>query len=320
MDNTSRALLPTAGWMLHWLLRMGLASYLLVYGGIKVVRSQMGELDYAQALIMLGEKSPMGLLWTFMGYSPVLEIGAGIAEVVAALLLLWRRTAWLGGLLALADMAIVFLLNMTHDVPVKQLSLGLAVAGLLVAVPEFQRLGAFVLGRASRSINLPRAVPWPKVHQVTKFFPVVGIILSMVVVAQLGRVTGQEPNNSPIAGVYEIADDQGGWRHIALGQHEYDPKAQSVTGTSSVRTADGLLYYGSYDLQGDQLTVTLGSSLGDSTSGGVQDGVSDQRIFTVDGLTLTDRGGVVYQLKPMEQATYLFDRKFSWAPGTPVNR
>lgn len=36
----------------------------------------------------------MGLLWRFMGFSPVVQILAGAAEVTAAILLLFRRTVW----------------------------------------------------------------------------------------------------------------------------------------------------------------------------------------------------------------------------------
>lgn len=57
----------------------------------------------------------MGLLWRFMAFSPTVQFLAGLAEVVAAVLLLFGRTAWLGALLAAIDMSVVFLLNLTFD-------------------------------------------------------------------------------------------------------------------------------------------------------------------------------------------------------------
>lgn len=310
----------TIGWVLHWLLRMALAAYLLIYGGVKVARSQMGELDYSQALTMLGEKSPMGLLWTFMGYSPALEMAAGVMEVLAAFLLLWRRTAWLGGLLAFADMSIVFFLNMTHDVPVKQLSLGMAVAGLIVALPELQRVGKFIVGRPTDTITVPRAVPWPKVDRFTRLFPVLAVVIALVGVNTVVSQNGMEKNDSPLTGVYRIDGEPEGWRHIAFGQHESWYDSGPVTGHVSVRTTDDQLYSGVYDIYGNHLRILLGSPLGDYTAGGIREGVSDERNFTFNGTTLTEDNGTEYLLEPMEQATYLFDREFAWESRTPVNR
>ena len=49
----------------------------------------------------LGDMSPMGLLWTFMGFSPTYQIFTGAIEVLAGLLLTTRRTTLLGALVTL---------------------------------------------------------------------------------------------------------------------------------------------------------------------------------------------------------------------------
>lgn len=46
----------------------------------------------------------MGSLWRFMAFSPTVQMLAGVAEVAAATLLRFSRTAWLGALLAALDM------------------------------------------------------------------------------------------------------------------------------------------------------------------------------------------------------------------------
>lgn len=58
-------------WAGHWLLRLWLAGYLLIYGWSKVFHMQMGYADFADALVQYGEMSPMGLLWRFMAFSPL---------------------------------------------------------------------------------------------------------------------------------------------------------------------------------------------------------------------------------------------------------
>ncbi|RAD08613.1 DoxX family protein, partial [Burkholderia multivorans] len=42
-------------WAGHWLLRLWLAGYLLIYGWSKVFHMQMGYADFADALVQYGE-------------------------------------------------------------------------------------------------------------------------------------------------------------------------------------------------------------------------------------------------------------------------
>ena len=158
------------GWALHWVIRMAAIVLLMPYAGFKLGLMQMSRPDFPELLITLGEKSPMGLLWTFMGFSPVVQFLAGLAEFVAALLLLWRRTAWLGGLIGFIDLAVVWLLNMTFDVPVKIPSALQALLYLLVLAPWLPRLFRFLAGRATEAVEAPQVIAGDKVHRVTRFF------------------------------------------------------------------------------------------------------------------------------------------------------
>jgi hypothetical protein len=87
-----------------------------------------------------GEATPMGLLWTFMAASPMYTFLSGLVEVVAAGLLLFRRTTRVGAILAASVMAYVFILNMCFDVPVKQYSFHLFLMGVLLAAPDLRIL------------------------------------------------------------------------------------------------------------------------------------------------------------------------------------
>src|SRR5690625_7062228 len=91
--------------------------------------------------------SPMVLLWRMVSLSPLFQFLAGLTEFGAALALLWRRTVPLGGLLAFASMVFVFVLNLGYDVPVKQISLALALLSLIVLIPWMRRLTRAGLGR-----------------------------------------------------------------------------------------------------------------------------------------------------------------------------
>ena len=91
----------------------------------------------------------MGLLWTFIGISLAVQYLAGLVEFAAAILLLWRHAAWLGGLIGFDDLAVVWLLNMTFEVPGKLTSAFQTLFYLLVLAPWLFR---FLAGRASESV------------------------------------------------------------------------------------------------------------------------------------------------------------------------
>ncbi|MEM7246043.1 MAG: DCC1-like thiol-disulfide oxidoreductase family protein [Acidobacteriota bacterium] len=125
------------------LVRYYLAWLMLSYGLSKVFPLQFSEMGPDRMMQTHGDSSPMGLLWTFMGASMGYQMFAGAAEVLGALLLLFRRTALLGALVVAAVMANVFAMNMFFDVPVKLYSFHYLLLALLLALPDVPRLVGF---------------------------------------------------------------------------------------------------------------------------------------------------------------------------------
>lgn len=136
------------GWAHVWL-RYALAICLMTYGTSKVIKLQFPTPGYGRLMQTVGEMSPMGLLWTFMGFSTAYTFIAGAMEVLPALLLFFRRTATLGALISLVVMTNIAILNFCYDVPVKLGSTHLVLASLLLLAPHLRRLGNAVLGRAT---------------------------------------------------------------------------------------------------------------------------------------------------------------------------
>ncbi|QGW26278.1 MULTISPECIES: hypothetical protein [unclassified Dietzia] len=319
----------TAGWIAHWLLRLWLALVLLVYGWPKVFLMQMGVADYGDALTAFGEMSPMGFLWRFMAFSPVVQVLAGLAEVTAAALLLFRRTAWLGGLLAAAAMAVVFLLNMTFDVPVKQLSLAMAVAGMVVAAPWFAHVGRILAGRPVPAATLPTPIPWPRGQRVTRWTgPILAVVALCVPGAVLGVMAaggGTPTAFSQVAGVYRVVEDTAPpaeqlvddvrWQQVAFGQHGAE------RARFGLRLANGDFHDGRYSVDGEVITIEL-YPVREGTYGLVRD---PERTLTLRwspapvGIALSG-DGVDVTLAEDPEFRYLFDRGFHWSPTTPVNR
>ena len=100
--------------------------------------------DLSQLATPLGDFGPMRMSWMYMGYGSPYEVFAGVAEVVAGLLLLYRRTVTLGLLAAMGVFINVVMMNLTYDIPVKGFSMVLALCCLVLLVWDHQRLVSFL--------------------------------------------------------------------------------------------------------------------------------------------------------------------------------
>ncbi|WP_017588998.1 hypothetical protein [Nocardiopsis ganjiahuensis] len=327
--GTGRPGWVTALWMGHGLLRLWLFHYLMIYGWLKVLMSQMGLLDYSSALLAFGEKSPMGLLWSFVAYAPVFQVLSGLVEILAGALLIWRRTAWLGGLLGAMAMGAVFLLNLLYDVPVKQLALVMAVGCVLVLLPEVPRLLRFLTGRPTEGATTPRPVPWPRVHAVTRWiFGSLGVLVLLGPIA-LAPTLVPQASDSPLPGVYRVVGDTAEpaaqlsederWQEVAFGQYASMSGAYMLT----IRHANGDLWEGRYEHIGEgEIEVSLYPVM-EGDRGLVRD---TGEPFTLgweiqdDGRVHVEGAGQDLVLESDPELRYLYDREFSWAPNTPVNR
>lgn len=145
--------LAAATWVV---LRYTLAFAMFTYGFAKIINTQFPAPSAARFDERLGEMSPMGMLWTFQGASQPYTMFGGFCEALAATLLLWRRTATLGALVAAAVLTNVVMLNFCYDVPVKLYSSQLLTIAILIAYPQLRRLLLTALGHAAPEVP-PRA-------------------------------------------------------------------------------------------------------------------------------------------------------------------
>lgn len=136
---------PALHYWLCLLVRYSLAGVAFSYGILKVFAMQMYFPNISQLATPLGDYLPMRLSWMFIGYSEPYQIFSGVAEVMVALLLIWRRTALLGALLAIGVFANVVILNLSYDIPVKIYSINLLIASIFLVWQEKDRLFAFFI-------------------------------------------------------------------------------------------------------------------------------------------------------------------------------
>jgi uncharacterized membrane protein YphA (DoxX/SURF4 family) len=129
--------------LLILLIRYFLIYMMLRYGFGKVIQAQFPYPRLSRLMQPFGESSPMGLAWTFIGSSKGYNIFTGSCEVVAAFLLLFRRTKTFGALFAMTVCFTIFVMNLCYDIPVKLLSFHLFVYATFVACDDYKRLIGF---------------------------------------------------------------------------------------------------------------------------------------------------------------------------------
>lgn len=138
-------------------IRYALSASLISYGVAKVVPMQFPTPSASRLIEPFGALSPMGLLWAFTGTSTAYQIFAGFTELIPGVLLIFRRTALVGAMMAVPVMVNVVLLNYTYDVPVKLYSSHLLFMALIVIAPDTHRLWCVLIVSRARGTSRPSA-------------------------------------------------------------------------------------------------------------------------------------------------------------------
>jgi len=132
----------------YWLClftRYYLAMTAFSYGILKLFAAQMPFPSESMLATPLGDLLPMRLSWMFIGYSAPYQIFSGVMEVFTGFLLLYRRTATLGSMMATAVFTNVMVLNLSYDIPVKIYSMELVFLCLFLLANEWRRIACFLV-------------------------------------------------------------------------------------------------------------------------------------------------------------------------------
>lgn len=135
-------------------LRYYLAFVMFGYGIQKLFLLQMPYPSLTQLYTPLGEFTPMRLTWMHIGYSHYYQFIGGLLETLGGLLILFRRTKFIGGLLLLIVMTQVAMLNYFYGVPVKIFSTFLVVITIYILKDNLLTLGQFVIGKSDQKITI----------------------------------------------------------------------------------------------------------------------------------------------------------------------
>lgn len=235
LDRRRRAYPQLHIWLRIYV-RLVLGATMISYGAFKVIKSQFPFPSIDRLAQPFGDASPMGLLWTFMGYSNAYNVFTGLGELVGGLLLFFRRTTTLGSLLLIAILANVVILNFAFDVPVKLYSSHLLVMAIVLVLPDVRRLfDVLVLDRPTRAAAPAPAFSgrkWNRIATVGKLaFLALVLGVNLDRSASARRTYGDAAPEPPLVGLYDTeefvrdgvavppaAEDSTRWRRLTVGR------------------------------------------------------------------------------------------------------
>jgi hypothetical protein len=143
--------------MQYWFtvyVRYFLALQLLIYGFSKVFKAQFYLPEPNTLFTPLGQLYPDILYWSSMGVSRSYSMFLGIGEVLAALLLFFRRTTMIGAVCSVFIMINVLAINLAFDISVKILSLFLLLLSVYLLSTEGKRIILFTTGKTVEASRL----------------------------------------------------------------------------------------------------------------------------------------------------------------------
>ena len=197
----------------EWLrlyLRYFLISFLFGYGFVKVFPSQFQEITASRLTMMVGEQSPMLLAWNFMGHSVFMMKLNGLVEVIAGVLLIFRRTTTLGSILSACTFSVIVIMDFSFNVPVRLLASHLFFISIFLIIGDSRRLlNVFILNKPTAAVTyapLVRNRIWKNIS-LASLALLAGCLFYSTLVKGIDaeRSFGRKSLRVPLYGVYNIA-------------------------------------------------------------------------------------------------------------------
>jgi len=199
--------------LFYWLtviVRYYVGITMITYGCVKIIKLQFPGPSPDRLLQPFGNASPMGLAWTYMGYSTGFNYFTGLAEFACGMLLFFRRTATLGAIIGLVVAGNIMAINYCFDVPVKLLSTMLVIMCAYILSKDFIRLlNFFILNKPAQPANLGRhqfKKRWKNITLTTVKYILVVYTVAMTFYGDLQARTqyGDLAKKPPLYGIYNV--------------------------------------------------------------------------------------------------------------------
>ena len=321
---------PSYNQLFYWILvlmRIFLIFFMFSYGFIKIFKAQFPGPSLTRLLQPLGEMSPMGLAWTYMGHSEGFNVFTGCMEVLGGLLLIPRKTLTLGGFVTAGVMLQVFMMNLFFDIPVKLFSAHLMIFGMIIFLSDWKRfVQVFVKNKTATAI---------KEYEVSNDKHYKGIIFWFKIIATLviGGFMSWQANQSmhaygdkrekpPLHGIWEtttyiqnndtippLLTDKNRWRRLIISYKE----------RASIQAMNDSIMYTSFIVDTTKSKVYINSNQGVDDVLTYQFLDNTQQQLQLEGVHNGDSVKIHLKAKDLSKIR-LINRGFHWVNEYPYNR
>ncbi|HEX6428170.1 MAG TPA: hypothetical protein VF008_10810 [Niastella sp.] len=181
-----------------------LAAVFLKYGFDKVFKRQFYLPEPNILYSDFGHLTKDTLFWSTMGTSYMYSVSTGIIEILAGLLILFKRTRIAGFCVAMAVVINIFLINIGFDISVKVFTSFLLMVLVLNLYPALKIVYAFFIQhkQAQLSPALHHGIPVNKWVHVFLCAGIIGFILFPYI--SLGTFNDDHAKRPPLHGAYQI--------------------------------------------------------------------------------------------------------------------
>ncbi len=340
--NASIAVLGTFVWsilnkkskaynkLLYWfliLLRVSLICTMFLYGFVKVFQIQFPSTSLIRLMEPLGNFSPMGLAWTYMGYSKGFGMFAGFMEILGGLLLIPKRTQTLGALVIIGVMFQVAMMNFMFDIPVKLLSVHLILmAGVLFITDSKRFLQVFIKNEATKTYSYYTPVTDTSYSKTIFWVKVIGLVLLIGMGILFGSMTEKSRSDASdkpfLYGIWEakrviqnkdtvaplITDDKR-WRYLVIDQKN----------TVIVKYMDDSKRYFKFKTDTTAQTISMYGLHKDTISNNLNYSYPSYSILEIKGILENDSVSIFLERKHID-SFLLKSRGFHWINERPLNK
>ena len=316
--------------MYYWItvaIRFYVGLMLINYGLIKIVKLQFPYPAFYRLIESYGDSSPMGLAWTFLGFSKGYNLFMGVAEV-CAVLLLFRRTMTAGAIITLMTATNVMAVNYFYDVPVKILSTHLVLMTLFLLSRDLKPLFTFFFtGRAVSlsTIKQPEKNGDKSLKLVSRILK--GLLLAYVLIfgiirlSQSQKLYGEKAPKPDLHGLFKIThfekngdtlstavDNYERWRYLILERK----------GSAQIQKIDKSKLYFKSEIDTLKTEIIL-TSYQDSTDTFIINYKKEDNKFSFETIFENDSIKARGRILKKENFT-LMNRGFNWINEYPFNK
>lgn len=201
-----------------------LAVVLMKYGFDKIFKAQFYLPEPNILYSRFGNLDRDILFWSTMGTSRLYSVSAGILEILAALLILFRKTRVLGLLVSIGVLINIFLINIGFDISVKFFSLILLFMAVFALKDDWIPLYRFLILKQEVKPDEKKEIT-PNFQSVWVFFKTAFVGLSMVVILfpfiNSGNFNDDRADRPFLHGAFKNLDEDSDIQYVFFHRNSY---------------------------------------------------------------------------------------------------